>query len=148
MASSSFRLSFALVRSASSSLIAADDAFALLLLVFASPDLLPTSSFDHNVFIHNPKLTFSEQKRTGSSTTAIKPIEDQLGLLGWALDRKGEKSQETVMGFWRKEEVEEGTEGGSVDGDDEELEEWLEVRVRFVKVGSVFPYVLKTVQPS
>lgn len=101
---------------------------------FTSPDLLPTSQHDHNIFIYNPKLTSSEHKRTGA--TSIQPIEDQLGLIAWALDRNGDKTKEMVMGFWRQDEVEEKEEGAvdEEDEEDEEIEEWLEVRLRLVKV--------------
>lgn len=98
-------------------------------VLFSSPNLLPNSKTDHSLFIQDPQQTARASKWADPSEH-IQAIEVQPGLIGWALDDASEESKSMIVGILRKDDVDEDDEEGS----DSEVEEWLEVRMRLVKV--------------
>lgn len=94
----------------------------------ASPDLMPNSREDHSLHFNSPRDTYREALYSSGADNP--PIEVQMGLVGWALDDTSEESRAMVMGVLRKDEIE--AEGS--DDEDDDAEEWLEVRLRLAKV--------------
>lgn len=106
---------------------------SLFIFFVYSPSLLPTPQTDYSLHLTNPKQTHRESlynPKPSASTSPVKPVEVQSGLLGWALDDASKESESLVMGILRRDEM----EGEEDEQDEGDVEEWLEIRLTLVSV--------------